>query len=428
LNQDGWQDLLICNFGINVSFLNQGDGTFRAGKLEPSNDSFWTSSIAIADFNQDSLPDFFEANYVDDPALFETPPRDANGRYSVFRGPESYRAAVDRVFFADPSFGYRAVPLQTRDNASPALGVVAGNFDTDESVDVYVANDMRPNHYWTHANGTFHDLAQLRGCAFGRQGGAGASMGIATGDFDGNGHIDFHVTNFLNEPVHHFLQTDTGVFLDGVLSANLYAPTMPVLGFGTTAADIDNDCDDDLLVLNGHIEDLQFRGADFKMQPQCFLNSRGSFQVISGDVLGGFFQKKTLGRGLASLDWNKDGRVDFVANHLDRPADLVENATETPYSWIQLRLVGTSCERSSVGAAVTLRADNKAIRKWRVSGSGYSSHDEAILHFGLGNDVASADIAVEWSDGSEQHFNQIPARHRFLIVQGEDDVWSLESR
>lgn len=426
LNQDGWEDLLICNFGANVLLINQGDGTFRRRSLDPSPHTGWTSSMAVADFNSDSLPDFFEANYVSDPTLFDVPPRDVNGRYSVFKGPESYDAAVDRVFLANSDGGFHPIELETREAASPALGVVAGDFDEDNQVDIYVANDMRANHLWTRERGLFRELGQLRGCAFSRLGGAGASMGIATGDFDGNGRIDIHVTNFLNEPVHHFTQTDSGVFLDGVVGASLYNPTMPVLGFGAFGADIDNDCDDDLIVLNGHIEDLRFKGADFKMLPQCFVNSDGSFQALSPDQLGDFFATKSLGRGLSALDWNKDGRVDFVANHLDRPAVLVENATETPFSWLQLRLVGTLCERSSVGAAVTVQAGGRSVKKWLLSGSGYSSHDESILHFGLGNHDGAVDLSVHWPNGSVQNFRQVPARHRLLIVQGEDEVWKLD--
>jgi tetratricopeptide (TPR) repeat protein len=426
LNQDGWDDLLVSNFGVNVFFINQGDGTFVRRMPESSLRHYWTSSIAVADLNNDSLPDFFEANYVNDPSLFEVPPRDQHGRYSVFKGPESYQAAVDRVFLANPQGGFRATELEANEAASPALGVVAGDFGENNQVDVYVANDMQANHYWTWENGAFRESAMIRGCAFGRQGGAGASMGIATGDFDGNGLIDFHVTNFLNEPVHHFLQTTSNVFLDGVFSAGLYAPTMPVLGFGTVATDIDNDCDDDLIVLNGHIEDLQFKDADFKMLPQCFVNTDGNFRLIPGDDLGDFFARKTLGRGLAALDWNADGRIDFVANHLDRPAVLVENITKSGSSWVQLILVGTSCERSAVGASVTVHAGDRNVKKWHVSGAGYSSHDESMLHVGLANYDGAVDLSVEWADGSSQSFSQVAAGRRHLIVQGQAEVWTHE--
>ena len=427
LNQDGWDDLLVCNFGVNVFFINQGDGTFSRRMPEASLRSFWTSSVAVADLNNDSLPDFFEANYVNDRAVFDIPPRDANGRYSVFKGPESYQAAVDRVFWGNPDGEFRAIELERSEGPSPALGVVAADFDEDGQLDVYVANDMRANHYWTREDEAFLESAMARGCAFGRQGGAGASMGIATGDFDGNGMIDFHVTNFLNEPVHHFLQTDSNAFLDGVLSAGLYTPTMPVLGFGAVGTDVDNDCDDDLIVLNGHIEDLQFKDADFKMTPQCFVNSLGNFRLLDSRNLGEFFQQKTLGRGLSALDWNLDGRVDMVANHLDCAAVLVENVTKTDHSWVQFVLVGTSCERSAVGAFVSLNAGDRTVKKWHVSGNGYSSHDESMLHFGLGDHDGLVDVSVNWPDGSTQSFREVPARQRHLIVQGQDGVWTLEA-
>jgi len=160
-------------------------------------------------------------------------------------------------------------------------------------------------------------------------------MGIAAGDADGNGRLDLFITNFRNEANTLYLQPDALTWVDDTRRAGLYAASFELLGFGTQFLDADLDGRPDLVVTNGHVGDLRHHGVPYQMRPQFFRNAgAGRFAELQGAAAGEFFQAEYLGRGLARLDRNRDGRQDFVVQHLESPAALVTNRTVRPdTSW-----------------------------------------------------------------------------------------------
>lgn len=429
VNQDGFDDLVVCNFGSNTLLINNGDGTYRRASAASAawQHDVWTASAAIGDVNADGLPDVVEVNYLDDPRVFHVPPRNAQGRFTTYRGPESYRAAADRVLYQRPDGSWRAEPLQEPADASPGLGVVVTNVDRSGDNEVFIANDTEPNQLWRRADAGeagaaagLVDMAKVLGCAYSSQGGSGASMGVAASDFDRNGQLDLHVTNFYHEPVHLYLQSADGAFVDSVVGTGLYADSMSVLGFGTTALDVENDGQMDMAVVNGHIEDLRFRGAPYKMRPQLFRQHGNRFQLAdAGESESGYFAKPSIGRGLIRLDWNRDGRVDLVATHHDAPAALLENHGEPIGRWLQVQLVGVESERGAVGGVVTVETDRGRWTQWVTGGDGYSCRDEPWLFFGLGQANEIEAVNVQWPDGSQQRFENVPLGRRVLLIQGQ---------
>lgn len=423
LNQDGFDDLIVCNFGPNTVLINQGDGTFQKVSLGDRWDAeSWTCSIAVADIDGDQLPDVVEVNYLDDPNVFEVPALDSGGRYLTFLGPESYRPAIDRILYQQFDQTWVAEELTGAEDAEPGLGVVVADFDGEPGNEIFVANDMRPNQFWQREKEEMVDVAKLQGCAYSGRGGSSASMGIASGDFDGNGKLDLHVTNFYNEPVHLYLQQENHSFVDAVVPANLETESTPVLGFGTAAIDFENDGDLDLAVVNGHIEDLRFRNAPFKMKSQLFSQRDRRFEqrgVSDSDEGEDYFSTPVLGRGLIRTDWNRDGRVDLLATHLDCPAELLENQTQSSGNWLQLQLVGVDCERNAIGASVTVQTELGKKVEWLESGCGYSCSDERVLFFGLGDSRSIQAVSVRWPDGSVQELAACPLNQRALLVQGQ---------
>ncbi|TWT87967.1 FG-GAP-like repeat-containing protein [Neorhodopirellula pilleata] len=430
INQDGFDDILVANFGRNVLFINQGDGTF----IEPAlakvwEAKFWTSSMAVADLDGDGLPDVFEVNYIDDERVHERPTTGPNGRLSYFPGPEDFRPAKDRLLIQSDDGKWIESNLSDESASAPGLGILVGNVDSRTNHnEIFIANDTRPNSFWQFQDGTWKDLAKLKGCAYSARGGSGASMGIAAADFDNNGQLDLHVTNFLNEPVHLYMQDDQGVFVDKVVPGGLYGDSMGVLGFGTVAADTDNDGDADLVTLNGHIEDLRFRNAPFRMRPQFFLNQDGRFRLA--DVNNSFssdhfFNQESVGRGLVKTDWNRDGRIDLIATHLDQPANLIENETDSLGHWIQLEFVGTHSERSAIGTIVAIETSIGESKQWLTSGGGYSCSDERIIHVGLGEVNRIDSVNVQWPSGSRQSFNIARINCRVMLIEGEAQPYVL---
>lgn len=442
-NQDGLADLLVARFGPNRLLLNQGDGTFVALEEPVLKDvAKWTSSVAIADVNGDHLPDLIEVNYIDDPEVHEITEKGSNGRFIRFRGPESYKAAQDRLIINAGDGQMQAIDLNRQSGAAAThgLGVVVTDIDGvvgqngQTRNEIFVANDTDPNQLWTHLvpNGDapnndtsqrFVDTARLKGCAYSSRGGSSASMGIASADFDRNGSLDLHVTNFFNEPVHLYRQDKQQSFRDSPIQSDLYSPSMSVLGFGTEAFDYDNDGWPDIAVLNGHIDDLQFKGSPQRMKPQLFTGFAGVFQVLDLTDPSGYWNTPAIGRGLIRLDWNNDGKTDLVATHHDAPAALLENQTVSDHSWLQLQLVGCQSERDAIGARVEVVDGDRTWMDVVTTGDGYSCKSEGIISFGLAEIDSIDELRIHWPSGTKQRLTNVKANQRYTLVENESVLW-----
>ena len=432
-NQDGFPDLVIANFSVNTLFINNGDGTFRQAEVGDSwMTPFWTTSVALADVTGDALPDVVEVNYVDDPAVHVVSPRDANGRFTQSRGPESFRAAVDRVFVTRRDGSTKTVRLTAanRSDLGHGLGVVVTDVDGAAGNEIFVGNDTDPNHLWALSKKSpleqirFTNLARIRGCANSSQAFSGASMGIAVGDFDRNGMIDFHVTNFYEEPVHLYLQNQNRMFNDSVIKSDLYQPSLHVTGFGTQTLDYDNNGTLDLAIVNGHIDDFRYKGVPYKMLPQLFAGMVGRFVEVDVEGSDNYWKRPTLGRALIKLDWNRDGRMDLLATHHDVPAALLENQTESENNWIQFRLVGTVSERDAIGARVTIRVSGQDFVDVVTAGDGYVCKNESIVAFGLGRNERIERLRVRWPTGKTQDFKVPAINRRYLVVEQNAQVFA----
>ncbi len=425
LNQDGFPDLLVANIGPNVIYLNQGDGTFKeASELFEDNPFQWTSSLGLADLDGDHLPDLVEINYVDDTDAFDL--RCADNYIDC--QPQDFRKCPDRVLLADAK-GH-LVPNAAFSQASPVarlgFGLVMANFDNKHGNDFFISNDGDFNHYWqsqpmlSSDSGAFGlvEVGNLKGCSVGRAGKSQACMGIASGDFDRNGTLDLHVTNFASEPVNLFLQTTNGIFVDEVSRKGLAVSSFSSLGFGTQAADFDNDGWLDLAVLNGHVYDARAESVPFRMLPQLFEGSRNGFQLHAPEEAGDYWNSKKLGRTLATLDWNHDGRIDLIASHLDQPISLLQN-NSVVQNWLQVELVGTTSEREAIGAQIQIVAADERWTGWQTGGDGLMCSNEPLIHFGIGDVKQPVRIEVLWPSGLRTTLDDVPVNRSYLVVEGQ---------
>ena len=344
INQDGFLDLVVANFGPNVLLINNGDGTFRSRELAaelPGADA-WTTSIACGDLTGDHLPDVIEVNYIDDKDMLVAV---CSGTTDVpLCNPQRYRPALDR-FLRNRGDGEMETWDATGAERPRGYGFAAiiVNFDKKAGNDLFVANDTDPNHFWLSQPGVepsdgfkLAEQAQLLGCAMGLHGVAQSCMGIASGDFDHNGRIDFHVTNYTDESSDLFMQQSSGLFVNQFSMYGLDDATRAMLGWGTQAADFDNDGWLDLAIVNGNIYNHSKDGTPYRMPPQLIQGGSRSFKLVVPDAKAdSFWTMPTLGRTLATLDWNRDGKPDFVASHLDVPVALLEKSptAEIGFSW-----------------------------------------------------------------------------------------------
>jgi len=430
LNQDGFIDLAIANVGLNSFYMNQGDGTFRRDdSIIVGQAPMWTSVLAIADLTGDGLPDIYEANYIDDERAYDVRCKENDTPCQ----PQFFNAAADVIYRgnADGTFTRWEGAPEIDNLRRLGFGTIIANFDRRDGNDVFVSNDVGVNFFWASvASGDSKDdrfslveSALVRGCGVGRGGDSQGCMGIASGDFDRNGTLDLHVTNFYREEANLFMQNDSGSFSDEVIRYRLAGPSLNVLGFGTQAADLDNDGWLDLVVLNGHVYDARDEGVPLMMRPQCFRGSRGRFDILESDRWGEYGNTPQVGRALATLDYDGDGRMDMVANHLDQPISLLENRSEAG-NWVAFELIGTAGERDAIGAEVRVVAGDQTWTAWQIGGDGYMVTNEPVVHVGIGAVETIDRIEVRWPGGETQTFADVDTNHRHVIVEGDADLFT----
>ncbi len=428
VNQDGLPDLLLANIGSNVIYLNQGDGTFaQSDHWLQDQQGKWTSSLGLADLDGDRLPDLIEVNYIDDEQAFEISCTD---NYLDCQ-PQAFRKCKDVVYRLKGEGGFELWQEGFLSEVTPKLGfgVVIANFDRRHGNDFFISNDGDLNHYWVSQPESadrkdrfrLRESGTLLGCSIGRGGNSQACMGVAYGDFNRDGTLDLHVTNFLEEPVNLFLQSTNGTFVDEAMRYRLADSSRGVLGFGTQAIDFDNDGWLDLAVLNGHVFDGRVDDLPFRMQPQMMRGSERGFVLQEATEVGNYWGQKSVGRTLAVLDFNQDGRMDLVGNHLDRPVALLENQSES-LNWIQVELVGCVSERDAIGAEVVVHANGEMWTAWQTGGDGLMATNEQVLHFGVAEAKKIDSLEVLWPTGEKQRFTDLSVNERYLIVEGQSQL------
>lgn len=438
-NQDGFPDLVVANLARNTLLINQGDGTFIAHRGSPIwNQSYNTTSLAMGDVNGDQLPDIVEVNYVDDPSVYDPIQYKPDGTPVHWPAPSDYRPCADRLFLSrgDGAFDGRWLDESRQVTPATGLGIVLADLDGEPGNEIFVANDHAPNHLWQRQTKVddagdrrvaFQNTAALRGVAFGASGAPLGCMGIAVGDFDENGRIDLHVTNFENEWNNQYMQDENGFFDDLVVSYGLDQPTYKMLGFGTQALDYDNNIAVDLVIGNGHVEDYTDLGQAFQMPTMMLTLAGPKFVIKEVDGDRRYWESGHLSRSLAKCDWNNDGRTDFAVTDLIEPFALLENRTPTPYRWLQLRLVGTTAERDAIGSVVSCLVGGRKITNVVQSGDGYMCKNQAILSFGLGMHQGDVErVEVRWPDGTNQAFVGLAANRRWMLIQSESEPFDLE--
>jgi hypothetical protein len=244
-------------------------------------------------------------------------------------------------------------------------------------------------------------------------------MGIAADDLDNNGLIDFFVTNFKDESNTLYLQISDGLFQDMSRTAGLDAAGIPFVGWGTQFLDANLDGHLDLVVTNGHVDDYRDENGEFHMRPQLFHNlGNTQFLEVNPDQAGDYFEKKFLGRGLATLDWNQDGLTDFAVSNIGSLASLVTNTTEDAGHFINIRVHATTSSRDAFFTQVEVRTDEQHWTRQLLAGNGYHASNERVLQFGLGSIVDVKSLRVQWPSGAETLIENPCVDCTFELVEG----------
>jgi hypothetical protein len=247
-------------------------------------------------------------------------------------------------------------------------------------------------------------------------------MGIAVGDYDRDGKVDFYVSAFSDDYNTLYRNEGEGSFSDVTVRAGLAEPTIPFLGWGTGFLDFDNDGWLDIFVANGHvypIADKQDWGTTWAQRPQLFHNQTGRFQEVPPATGSGLADVITA-RGAAFGDLFNDGHIDVVINNIDASPTLLRNVVNNNNHWIGLKLIGgPGGPRDAIGAKVFVTAGGVRQRADVFSGGSYGSSSDPRVHFGLGTAVKTDKIEIQWPSGSRQEIVAPGVDRIFTVVEGK---------
>ena len=423
-DNDGFLDLYVTNFGRNVLYHNNGNGTFTDVTLEAGvDDPHWSTSAAWVDFDGDGWLDLFVCNYVDFTVEGNRACASPAGEPD-YCTPKMYHPVPSRLFRNLRNGKFEDVSEASGINRSfgPALGVVCADFNSDGRTDMYVANDTAANLLWINqGNGTFRESALDAGVAYSMDGLAKAGMGVALADVENNGGQVLLVTNLTREGVTVFRGDPRGQFDDVTAEFGLLQPTFGFTGFGTGWLDYDNDGWLDLFIANGGVTIMgseRNRAFPYAQRKQLFHNEgRGKrFRNVSG---GAAFQTDEVSRGVAFCDIDNDGAVDIVVANNNGPVRLLRNQAARRNHWLTVKLESPKTNRFAVGAMVGLvrRAEDTQWRRVNTDSS-YLSASDMRAHFGLGDRAEIEAVLVHWPDGSKERFTAVRADRIVKLRQG----------
>lgn len=433
-NNDGFSDVLVSGYGGLQLWENHGDGTFdEVHKTALLLDDKWSSGAGWGDFNNDGVLDLYVAHYVNwSFANHPNCPGPVHGQRDICP-PRSFEGIPDVLYLGQGDGTFRDVSeeWQLRSDGSKGLGVLIADFDENGFVDVYVANDTTNNYLYTNSGAApFQEVASLAGVAADKAGIPNGSMGLDVCDFNQNGRPDIWVTNYEREDFALYRNEGPNAFLHVSDITGLNVLGGLFVGFGTVCSDLDLDTLEDIVVNNGHVI-LYPTASPRKQRPVVMLSKGRRFErvVFSDDS---YLQQSHDGRGLATIDFDKDGDLDLVFSNMNLPAALIRNDTlpnskqmseisGNRYHWLQVGLVGTKANRSAIGSVITVEANGKTLSRFKKGGGSYMSTSQDDQSFGLGETSTVTKVTVAWPSGKSTTLNNVAADQKLLIVEPSDE-------
>ena len=419
---DGWQDLYVTNYGTNVLFHNNGNGTFtnvtdKAGVAAPN----WSTCATWFDYDNDSKLDLFVSSFVQ-----------YSGKGTIFCGDNRVGRryyCVPRVFKPRSSFLFRnegggkfldvSADSGIASRLGKSFGSVATDVNNDGLMDLFVANDTLENFLFVNkGKGKFEEVGLLSGVAYSDSGAPRSGMGVDATDYDGDGWQDLFVANIDQELFSLYQNQKDLTFIDR--PGEIGQATRLLSGWGLRFFDYDNDGDPDLMLANGHPDDMveiQSLKVKYKEPLLMFENVNGTFKNISA-ISGPVFSKDFPARGLSVGDYDNDGDIDvLIINNGDAPV-LLKNEGGNRNNWVGLNLVATKSNPEAVGAIITWEAGGVKRKRLKTAGGSYlSSHDPREV-LGVGATTKIDSIEIKWPSGRIDKLINPPMRKYIKVVEG----------
>lgn len=421
---DGDRDLFIASLRANRLLENRQEGESRrfvdvtAAAGVAGDSETWSSSSAFLDADDDGDLDLFVGNYVRWSKQIDLEvDYKLVGEGRAYGQPVNYEGTLSYFYrndgdgrFTDVSAeaGVEVLNAATGEPVGKALGVVPTDIDLDGDLDVLVANDTVRNFLFLgQGDGTFEEVGELYGVAYGRDGNATGAMGIDVAYYRGDANLGVAIGNFANEMTSLYVaQGDPSLFADESIPDGIGAPSRRMLSFGVFFFDYDLDGREDLLQVNGHLDD-QINQVDpsqtYRQSPQLFWNagddSGSTFLEVDLETAGDL-ARQLVGRASTYADIDGDGDLDVLLLQTGGPPLLLRNDQSLGHHWLRLRLAPANGAADALGALVEVTTEDRVQRRELNVSRSYQSQVEAVLTFGLGGSTDPA-VRVVWPDGTE---------------------------
>jgi enediyne biosynthesis protein E4 len=429
-DNDGFEDIYVTGFGGNALYRNLGnckfeDVTDKAGVAAGG----FSTGAAWADYDRDGRVDLFVSRYVhfDINHLpgFGTDPRFCRFKSILVQcGPWGMPGESDLLFHNKGNGTFEEVSKKARVDDPHhyyGLGATWGDYDNDGWPDLYVANDTGPNYlYRNKHDGTFEEVGLLDGVALSGDGMQQGSMGVAWGDYLHEGRLSMLVTNFVDQGSILYQNLGHDSFADVSVRAKIIQPTYPLVSWGTSFFDMDNDGWLDIFIANGHVYpqvDAIPGGMPYRQPMVLFRNHRdGTFEDVSSTLAK---MPPHSSRGVAFGDINNDGNVDIVILNVGEPPSLLLNHNQDGNHRVLFKLMGTKSNKCAIGARVTVKAGSLVQFDEVRGGASYLSQNDLRLHFGLGPNNRMSEVDIRWPNGATETLRDLPADFIYTVVEGE---------
>ena len=421
INKDGYRDLFITTITTtdgksviprakNLLFLNNGDSTFKDVTNEYGLEDLnsFSTGPSFGDIDADGYPDLFVGNYFQEftgklgiikDATIVSANQTARSYLLKNESGKSFENVYDEYGLGHKGFGF---------------GGVFTDYDNDQDQDLLVNQDFGykavPNFLYQneYPDDHFEDVSEQTEMDLKIN-----AMGAAVGDYNGDGWMDYYITNIK----FNMLMENQGTGNPFVDKAKELGTYNLAISWGANFADFDHDEDLDLFVANGDLN------------PNCtpmgnfFFENNDNTYTEKGRELA--INDYGIGRGSVIFDMDNDGDMDLlVVNQqpiLNYPIASTTRLFRNDIAngkWLKVALNGVASETNGIGSRITVMANGKrTIREIDGGGSSHLSQNSVIAHFGLGTNTKVDSVIVNWTGGNTQILTNVEINQQLDIKE-----------
>jgi hypothetical protein len=321
------------------------------------------------------------------------------------------------------------------------LAAAAADFNEDGWPDIYLANDYGPEELYLNDHGRRFTLSTP-----GLESESKSGMSVALGDVYNRGHLDVFVTNISERG---YLFQNNNLRLNEMTASvprfrNMADAVVADAGWawGAQFGDLNNDGTNELFVANGFISGDPNKNYWYSMSKIAGANARlfedaHTWPAFGNSSLSGYERSRVYlnrglggwvdvagavgvtdtydGRAVALADLSNRGALDVIVANQNQPAVLYRNRPDGANHWIAFSLVGTTSNRSAIGAEVVVESGGVRQRRVIDGGMGFASQNDRRLHFGLGGTEWVDRVVIHWPSGTQQVLTN-PAVDQFHTI------------